>query len=90
LRDDGELRLSEADAHLLDGKPGAAAEAYRKIIINSADPNSDAWIGLSLALHQLPVSPIRTVFADQLPLMFDIHVCLGDRVDPLDLAWWLA
>ena len=68
----------------------AAVQAYRDLIAGSADPQPDAWIGLGLALHQLPASPLRNAFATQLPVMFEVHACLGDHGDPLDLASWLA
>ena len=90
LRARGTQPLSAADAFLLDGKPKEAADAYRNTIMNSADPQPDAWIGLSLALHQLPATPIRTVFADQLPLIFDMYARLDNGSDPLRLARWLA
>jgi HEXXH motif-containing protein len=90
LRACGMPPLTAADAFLLDGKPKEAAEAYRTMIMNSADPQPDAWIGLSLAMHQLPTTPIRTVFANQLPLMFDMYARLENGRDPLQLARWLA
>jgi HEXXH motif-containing protein len=90
LRASVTLPLSKADALLLDGRPSVAAEAYRETIISSAEPQPDAWIGLSLALHQLPASSLRAVFADQLPLMFDLHTRFDSPIDPLDLARWLA
>lgn len=67
-----------------------AVQAYRDRIAGSADPQPDAWIGLALALHQLPPSRLQTVFATKLPLMFDTHTRLRGRVDPLDLASWFA
>ena len=36
---------------------------YRDLITGSADPQPDAWIGLALALHQLPASPLQNAFA---------------------------
>jgi hypothetical protein len=87
---DGVLTLSEADALLVNGSAAAAVRAYCDQITGSADPRPDAWIGLALALDQLPSSPLREVFATDLALMFEVHGCLGARSDPLDLAGWLA
>ena len=50
---------------------------YRDLISCSADPQPDAWVGLALALHRLPASPLAGVFADRLPVLFDVHACLG-------------
>jgi len=87
---DGMLTLSEADRLLVNGSAAAAVRAYRDEITASADPRPDAWIGLALALDQLPSWPLREVFATDLALMFEVHGCLGARSDPLDLAGWLA
>jgi len=54
LRADGVLPLSEADRLLLERNSEAAVQAYRSRITGSADPQPDAWIGLALALRQLP------------------------------------
>jgi len=86
---DGTLPLSEADRLLVSKQASAAVQAYRDQIAGAADPQPDAWIGLALALHQLPSSPLQMAFATHLPLMFDVHACLGGRSDPLDLAGWL-
>ena len=85
---DGTLSLSEADRLLVSKEASAAVQAYRDQIAGAADPQPDAWIGLTLALHQLPSSPLQMAFATHLPLMFDVHACLGGRSDPLDLAGW--
>ena len=85
---DGTLSLSEADRLLVSKKASAAVQAYRDQIAGAADPQPDAWIGLTLALHQLLSSPLQMAFATHLPLMFDVHACLGGRSDPLDLAGW--
>ena len=87
---DGTLALSEADRLLVGGQAQAAVRAYRDEITASADPRPDAWIGLALALDLLPSSPLQRVFAAELALMFEVHGCLGDRADPLDLASWFA
>ena len=63
---------------------------YRDLITSSADPQPDAWVGLALALHQLPSSPLRHVFAAHLPALFDVHCCLGAGCDPLALACWFG
>ena len=43
-----------------DRRPDTQARAgYRARITGSADPQPDAWIGLALALHRLPPSPLR-------------------------------
>lgn len=84
------LTLSEPDRLLVDGRATAAVQAYCDDIAASADPQPDAWIGLALALHQLPPSPVQVAFASDLVLMFDIHSHLGGRRNPLDLASWFA
>jgi HEXXH motif-containing protein len=87
---DGILPLSEADRLLVGRNAASAVQAYRDEIAGAADPQPNAWIGLALAQHQLPSSPLQTAFATHLPLMFDVHTCLGGRIDPLDLAAWFA
>jgi len=87
---DGALPLSEPDRLLIARRSGEAVRAYRALIADCADPQPDAWIGLALALHQLPASPLQATFATRLALLFDVHLCLGGRVDPLDLAGWLT
>jgi HEXXH motif-containing protein len=86
----GMLPLSEADWLLVGRNAASAVLAYRDEIVGSADPRPNAWIGLALAQHQLPSSPLQMALATHLPLMFDVHTCLGGRVDPLDLAAWFA
>ena len=87
---DAVLPLSEPDRFLLGGSSADAVQAYCSRIAGSADPQPDAWIGLALALHQLPPSPLQRIFATHLPIMFELHARLGGRVDPLDLARWFA
>jgi HEXXH motif-containing protein len=87
---DGVLPLTEADRLLVGKRTAEAVRAYRDQITASADPQPDAWIGLALALHQLPPSPSQRAFSDHLPLLFDVHGQLGGRADPLDLANWSA
>ncbi len=87
---DGMLALSESDRLLVNQNSGAALQAYRDRITASADPQPDAWIGLALALHQLPPSPLQTALAAHLALALDVHTCLGARTDPLDLMSWLS
>jgi HEXXH motif-containing protein len=87
---DETLSLGRAERLLVDRKASAAVQAYRDQIADSADVQPNAWIGLALALHQLPASPLQTAFATHLPLMVDMHACLGGRSDPLDLAGWFA
>ena len=84
------LPLSGPDHLLLGRDPEAAVHGYRDLISGSADPQPDAWIGLGLALHQLPASPLRSAFATQLPVMFDVHTRLGATCDPVDLASWFG
>lgn len=86
----GVLPLSEPDRLLLAMSSAGAVRAYRDRIAGSADPQPDAWIGLALALHQLPPSRVQPAFANRLPVMFEVHSRLGGRVDPLDLASWFA
>ena len=90
LRADGVLPLSEADRLLLERSSEAAVQAYRTGIADSADPQPDAWIGLALALHQLPPSPPRAALATRLAQVAEVHARLADRTDPLDLASWFA
>jgi HEXXH motif-containing protein len=87
---DGTVALSDADRLLVSGSAEAAVRAYCDEITSCADPRPDAWIGLALALHRLPPSPLRQAFAGDLVLMFEVHACLGDRSNPLDLAGWFA
>ena len=86
----GALPLSGPDRLLLGRDPEAAVRGYRDLIADSADPQPDAWIGLGLALHQLPASPLRSAFATALPVMFDVHTGLGAGCDPVDLASWFG
>jgi len=90
---DGVLPLGEADRLLLERSSEAAVQAYRTRIADSADPQPDAWIGLALALHQLPPSPPQAALATRLVQMAEVHARLagsGFRTDPLDLASWFA
>lgn len=86
----GMLPLSEADRLLVGRNAASAVQAYRDEIAGSADPRPNAWIGLALAQHQLPSSPLQIALATHLPLMLDVHTCLGGRIDPLNLAAWFA
>ena len=70
---------SEPDRLLLAPGDRGRRTGYRDLISGSADPQPEAWVGLALALHQLPASPLRTSFAAHLPVLFDIHACLGRR-----------
>ena len=87
---EGVLPLSEPDRLLLDRDCEAAVRGYRDLIAGSADPQPDAWVGLALAVHELPASPLRGAFATALPVMFDVHTCLGAGCDPVDLASWFG
>jgi HEXXH motif-containing protein len=87
---DGVLPLSEPERFLLAGSTEAAVEAYRDLIACSGEPEPDAWIGLGLALHRRPASELQAAFATRMALIFDVHTRLGQHVDPLDLASWLA
>jgi HEXXH motif-containing protein len=84
------LPLSHADRFLLERQTSAAIEAYRDLIADSPDPQPDAWIGLGLAFHQLPPSPLQATFAAHIPVMFEVHGRLADRTDPVMLAGWFA
>lgn len=84
------LPLGEPDRMLVAGNADAAIRAYRSQIADSADPQPDAWIGLALALHRLPPSPLQPQFATRLALMFDVHARLGGRTDPVSLASWFT
>jgi hypothetical protein len=90
LIDDGTLPLTEPDRLLFSRAAEAAVRGYRDVISGSADPQPEAWVGLALALHQLPASPLAGVFAARLPVLFEIHRSLGAGYDPLDLAGWLG
>jgi hypothetical protein len=86
------LPLGEADRLLLERSSEAAVQAYRTRIADSADPQPDAWIGLALALHQLP-SLSQAALAAWLVEMAEVHVRLagsGFRTDPLALASWFT
>ena len=90
LCSDETLALSDADRLLVNGRAEAAVRAYCDEITASADPRPEAWIGLAVALAQLPSSPVQTAFARDLALMFEVYGYLGDRGNPLDLASWFA
>jgi HEXXH motif-containing protein len=84
--------LNEADRLLICGSASKAVQAYRNIIVGS-DPQPDAWIGLTLAIHRLPATPLHEIFATRLPLLFEMHACLADqgiRTDPLELSAWFV
>jgi len=87
---DGVLPLGEADRLLLDRRSEDAVAAYRQRIADSADPQPDAWVGLALAMHQLPLSRLRRPLATWLALIFEVHTRLAGHVDPLDLVSWFA
>jgi len=87
---EGVLPLGRPDRLLLGRDSEAAVRGYRDLIAGSADPQPDAWVGLGLALHQLPASPLQSAFATQLPVMFDVCTCLGAGWDPVDLASWFG
>jgi HEXXH motif-containing protein len=87
---DGVLPVAEPDRLLLDRSSEDAVQAYRQQIAGSADPQPDAWVGLALAVHQLPLSPLRRPLASRLALMFEVHARLADHSDPLDLVSWFA
>ena len=76
------------------GPAGTRARRWRPTATDSAaEPDPAAWIGLALAIHRLPATPSRPVFASRLPLLFEMHACLagqGIHADPLDLAAWFA
>jgi HEXXH motif-containing protein len=86
----GALPLSEADGLLLSRKADLAIRAFRDEIVGSTAPRPDAWIGLALALHQVPRFSLHQTFADHLALMFEMNSFPGGRRDPLDLASWLT
>jgi hypothetical protein len=87
---DGVLPLTEADRLLLERNSEAAVKAYRTRIAASADPQPDAWIGLTLALHQLPSPPPQAALTAGLVQLTEVHAQLADRTDPLDLASWFT
>ena len=87
---DGVLPISEADRLLLERDSEAAVQAYRAWIADSADPQPDAWIGLALALHQLPPSPPQAALATRLVQVAEVQARLGVRADPLDLVAWFT
>jgi HEXXH motif-containing protein len=90
LLDGGAFSLTEPDHLLLSRVTEAAVRGYRDLISQSADPQPEAWVGLALALHQLPASPFADVFVSWLPVLFEVHGCLGTGCDPLDLAAWFG
>jgi len=87
---DGTFPLTKPDRLLLNQATEAAARGYRDLIGESADPQPEAWVGLALALYQLPASPLADAFASRLPVLFAVHGCLGAGYDPLDLAGWFG
>lgn len=87
----GSAEPDTADGLLISGDPSAAVAAYRTEI--AAESRPEAWIGLALAIHRLPATSSRPVFAARLPLLFELHACLagqGINGDPLELAAWLG
>jgi len=90
LLDGGTLPLTEPDRLLLSQATEVAVRGYRDLISESPDPQPEAWVGLALALHQLPASPLADAFAARLPVLFEVHGCLGAGCDPLDLAGWFG
>jgi HEXXH motif-containing protein len=86
----GVLPLTAADRLLLADRDTDAAEAYRAQIADSAQPQLDAWIGLALALDQVPPSPLQAALTTRLVLMAEVRGGLAERVDPLDLARWFT
>jgi HEXXH motif-containing protein len=89
LLSDRPLALVEPDRLLLSGASEAAVRGYRDLISESADPEPEAWIGLALALGRRPVSPLAGILVAHLPVLFEVHRCLGAGSDPLELAAWL-
>jgi HEXXH motif-containing protein len=87
---DGSVAISEPDRLLLGRQGNLAVQAYRDRITGSRHPQPDAWIGLALASHQLPPSPVQDALASRLALIFDVHSHLGGTDDPLALASWFA
>ncbi len=90
LLDGGTLPLTEPDRLLLSRATDDAVRGYRDLIAQSADPQPEAWVGLALALHQFPASPLADAFAAHLPVLFEVHGGLGAGYDPLDLAGWFG
>jgi HEXXH motif-containing protein len=90
LFDGGTLSLAEPDQLLLSRAAETAVRGYRDLISQSADPQPEAWVGLALALYQLPASSLADAFASRLPVLFEVHGCLGAGCDPLDLAGWFG
>jgi HEXXH motif-containing protein len=83
--------LGPADALLIRGDATAALVAYRAEL--AVEPDPAGWLGLALAVHRLPVISSRPVFANRLPLLFEVHrslASLGIHADPLDLAAWFT
>lgn len=89
LLSDGPLALAEPDRQLFCGASQAAVRGYRDLISESADQEPEAWVGLALALERRPASPLAGTFAAHLPVLFEVHRCLGAGSDPLELAAWL-
>ena len=87
---DGALGLSRADRLLMEGAADAAVQAYCDEIADSAGPRPDAWIGLALALHQLPSTAAEEAIGDDIALILEVHSKLGGLSNPLDLARWFA
>jgi hypothetical protein len=88
LLGDGTTPLTQPDRLLLSRATEAAVQGYRGLISETADPQPEAWVGLALALHQLPASPLANAFATRLPVLFEVHGRLGAGCDPLELAGW--
>ena len=81
--------LSAADRLLICDRANEAVREYRNEI--AADSQPESWIGLALAIHRLPATPLNEIFTNHLPLLFEMHACLagqGTSSDPLELAAW--
>ena len=81
--------LGAADALLLRGDADTAIAAYCGALANQADPA--AWIGLTLAVHRLPSSPLRPVLAATCRAYSKCtpaSPASGIHADPLELAGW--
>ncbi|MET9761353.1 HEXXH motif domain-containing protein [Streptomyces sp. NPDC006372] len=89
----GGLRLSAADVALLrDDMPSATAAYRAEICRRPVEP--EVWSGLSMAAADSMPGPAAAFLRRRVALVFAVHSAIhditGSRIDPLELAGWLA
>ncbi|MFJ4819574.1 HEXXH motif domain-containing protein [Streptomyces sp. NPDC088801] len=89
----GALRLSAADVALLRDDMRSATAAYRAEICRG-DVEPEVWSGLAVAAVDRLPDAAAAFLRRRLPLVLALHSAIhaidGSRVDPIELAGWLA